>query len=126
MNKASSIIKAELSAIKEAGYDLPDQQLFPIWAIAVIHFDGNLDQASLEEAYSCTQALVDETGDPNTDLWGYFHAEGDNQLFLYHFRQTNISDEPASASDARQVGKLLQVLKSETASINELPESRKA
>jgi hypothetical protein len=116
-------IKAGIKRVKEF-YDLKDHHLFPMWALAVIHYDGTIDETVLEEVYNQTQALLDEGPAGDECLDGYFFDSEDSTLYLYQFKFPSDPKTLGTIEDAREIGEAVALLYADLGKAENLPEAR--
>lgn len=98
---------------------------FAIWAVANLHFNGDLSEPTLDEVYQQTYALLEEGGLPGDScLDGFFYEEDVATLYIYQAKWPDKSSKTTSIGDAHEVANALTILLADIDDRGPLPEVR--
>lgn len=107
-----------------AAYDLQDHHLFAIWTLLNYHYNGDLSEGAIDDAYHQTYALLVEGESGDGCLDGFFHDEDKNELYLYQVKWPDKSTKKSGKTDARQIVTALQLLLADSEQDVALTEAR--
>lgn len=106
-------LKNGMSQIGDSYTALKEHNCFAIWALIVLHNDGDFSDSNIEEAYQQSYALLNEKGPGDQQLDGYYFDEQETCLYLYQAKWSQREDGSVGATEAKELSTAFRMLESD-------------
>jgi hypothetical protein len=127
MSYDQCVIKSDFKKIRAVYSTLSDHDIFPIWVLIVLHFDGDFSTSNIQNAYKKSVALV-RTGVPGDKKLDAWHFDDSSQIPRLYIYQTVYFKDPNKKPDLDKANEIAQAanhLFSDIKSINSEPLPRR-
>lgn len=107
-----SLAQSYTDKIKQI-YRISEPDAFAVWVLLVYHYQNDLAESSVDEAYGQSYQLNQEFGPGDECLDGYYYSQNEHSIYLYQVKFSANYETKYGVSEAREVANALNSILSD-------------